>query len=138
MIPGIGKSVVTIGSGPNCDIRVGGANVAPEHAQVVHDGLGHLSFVDLGVGPSSVNGAPIAPKSQQPFDFVAQFVVGHAPVPNTHPALVAMLMQSGRLPPVPGQLVVGRDPDRVHLVILHPNVSGVHAVMTAIRQASPT
>jgi ABC transport system ATP-binding/permease protein len=130
MIPGIGKSLVTLGSGPNCDIRLGGGSVAPEHARIVHDGQGHLAFVDLGAGPSSMNGTPIAPQSQHPFDFSAQFIVGHAPVPNTHPAIVAMLMQVGRLPPVPGQLVVGRDPERVHLVIQHPNVSGVHAVLT--------
>lgn len=129
MIPGIGKNLVTIGSGPNCDIRVGGANVAPEHARVLHDGQGHLTFVDLGMGPCSVNGAPIAPQSQHPFDFSAQFVVGHAPVPNTHPALIAMLMQVGHLPSVPGQLVIGRDPTRAHLVLLHPNVSGVHATL---------
>jgi len=130
MIPGIGKSVVTIGSGPSCDIRVGGANVAPEHARIVHDGQGRLSFVDLGTGLSLVNGANLAPQSQHPFDFVAQFMVGHAPVPNTHPAIVALLMQHGRLVPVSGQLVVGRDPERVHLVIQHPNVSGVHATLS--------
>lgn len=130
MIPGIGKSLITIGSAPNCDIRVGGANVAPEHARVLHDGQGHLTFVDLGTGPSSVNGAPITPQSQHPFDFLAQFVVGHAPVPNTHPALIAMLMQAGQLPMLPGQFVVGRDPARVHLVLLHPNVSGVHATIS--------
>ncbi len=129
MIPGIGKSLVTIGSGPSCDIRVGGANVAPEHARIVHDGQGHLSFVDLGQGPSSMNGASIAPQTQHPFDFVVQFMVGHAPVPNTHPALIALLMQVGRLSPTPGQLVIGRDPERSHLVILHPNVSGVHATI---------
>lgn len=130
MISGIGKSSVTIGSGPSCDIRVGGVGVAPEHARIVHDGQGHLAFVDLGTGPSLVGGAPVAPQSQQPFDFVAQFVVGHAPVPNTHPAIVAMLMQVGRLAPTPGQMVVGRDPERVHLVIQHPNVSGVHATFS--------
>lgn len=127
MIPGIGNSSVTIGSGPHCEIRVGGAGVAPEHARIVRDAQGHLSFVDLGGGPSTMNGAPLTPHSQHPFDFSAQFVVGHAPVANTHPAIVAMLMQVGRLPPVPGQLTIGRDPERVHLVITHPNVSGVHA-----------
>jgi ABC transport system ATP-binding/permease protein len=131
MIPGIGKSLVTIGSGPNCDIRVGGAGVAPEHARVVHDGQGHLTFVDLGVGPSLMNGTPITAQSQHPFDFSAQFLVGHAPVPNTHPAIIAMLMQIGRLPKAPNQWVVGRDPERVNLVIMHPNVSGVHATIAS-------
>ncbi|MGE5788758.1 MAG: FHA domain-containing protein, partial [Myxococcales bacterium] len=129
MIPGIGSKSISIGSGPNCDIRVGGAGVAPEHARITHDGQGHLSFVDLGLGPSAMNGSPIAPQSQHPFDFSAQFIVGHAPVPNTHPAIIAMLMQVGRLPPKPGQLVIGRDPERVHLAIFHPNVSGVHATL---------
>ncbi|HEY5955504.1 MAG TPA: ATP-binding cassette domain-containing protein, partial [Polyangiaceae bacterium] len=45
------------------------------------------------------------------------------------PALVAMIMQAGKLAPTSGQLVIGRDPERTHLVILHPNVSGVHATL---------
>jgi ABC-type multidrug transport system ATPase subunit/pSer/pThr/pTyr-binding forkhead associated (FHA) protein len=109
---------------------VGGAGVAPEHARIVHDGNGHLTFVDLGGGPSSANGAAVAPNSQVPFDFATQFVVGHAPVPNTHPALVAMLLRQGQLAPTPGQVVIGRDPSRSHIVLLHPNVSGAHATVT--------
>lgn len=134
MIPGFGKTSVTIGSGPNCEIRVGGAGVAPEHARVVHDGNGHLTLVDLGVGPTLASGVALAPGSQQPFDFVTQFVVGHAPVPSTHPALLGLLLRPGQLAPTPGTVVIGRDPSRSQLVVLHPNVSGVHATFTA----SPT
>jgi len=129
MIPGFGKSTVTIGSSPDCEIRLGGAGVAPHHAQIVAEPSGQLFFVDLGAGPSQANQAPVAPKTPIPFDFVTQFVVGHAPVPNAHPAVSAMLMRKGRLPPAVGQLVLGRDPERVHLVLLHPNVSGLHATL---------
>jgi ABC transport system ATP-binding/permease protein len=130
MISGLGKPAITIGSSPNCDIRLGGASVAAEHARIIHDGTGHLFFVDLGAGPSQAGNTLLAPGSQTPFDFVTQFVVGHAPVPNAHPAISAMLMQPGRLAPTPGRLMVGRDPERVHLSVLHPNISGVHASIT--------
>lgn len=129
MLPGYGKSHVVVGSGPSCDIRLGGAGVAPEHAHIVHDGNGHLKFVDLRVGPSLANGQALSPGAEQPFDFATQFVVGHAPIPNTHPALLGLLLRQGQAAPTPGLVVFGRDPSRSHFVLLHPNVSGVHATL---------
>ena len=122
MIAGLGKQSLLIGSAPHCDIRLGGNSVSPEHARVVQDGSGKLSFVDLGAGPCSVDGAAIPSGSETPFDFRRQFLVGSTAVPNSHPAIAALLMQRGQLGPSGGQLVVGRDPQRVHLVVKHPNV----------------
>ena len=126
MVAGLGKQSLVIGSAAHCEIRLGGASVSPEHARLVHDGSGKISFVDLGAGPCSVDGAALPARSETPFDFRRQFAVASAAVPNAHPAIAALLMQRGQLGPSGGQLVVGRDPGRVHLVVRHPNVSGVH------------
>jgi ABC-type multidrug transport system ATPase subunit/pSer/pThr/pTyr-binding forkhead associated (FHA) protein len=130
MVPGFGKQRIVIGSGPSCDIRLGGAGVQPEHAAIVHEGGGKLVFVDGGAGPTAANGLQIAPGSAVPFDFRTQFHVGEAVVPNAHPALALMLMQAGELPPQKNEVVFGRDPARTNIVIHHPNVSGVHAKFT--------
>jgi ABC-type multidrug transport system ATPase subunit/pSer/pThr/pTyr-binding forkhead associated (FHA) protein len=127
MIPGFGKQTIVIGSAPHCDIRLGGPGVMPEHARIVHHGAGNLTFVDGGVGPTHANGAPLQAGAQAPFDFRTQFVVGQAAVPNAHPAIALMLMAKGEASPTPGQVVIGREPARAHLVISHPNVSGQHA-----------
>src|SRR5687768_14417967 len=127
MIPGFSKPSITIGSDPSADIRLGGPGVAPQHATIVHQGGGTLMFIDNRTGQSLVNGQPIAPGSSVPFDFRAQFVVGQMPVPNVHPALALMLMSQGSAPVVPGQLTLGRDAQKVQLVVNHPNVSGRHA-----------
>ena len=40
-----------------------------------------------------------------------------------------MLMEAGKAPITPGQLVFGRDPARVNIVVNHPNVSSLHATV---------
>ncbi len=130
MMAVLGKQSLLIGSAAHCEIRLGGASVAPEHARLTNDGTGRITFVDLGHGPCSVDGAALQPHSETLFDFRKQFAVGNAAVPNTHPAIPALLMQRGQLGPGGGQLVIGRDPQRVHLVVKHPNVSGVHVGFT--------
>jgi ABC-type multidrug transport system ATPase subunit/pSer/pThr/pTyr-binding forkhead associated (FHA) protein len=129
MIPGFGKQTITIGSAANCDIRLGGPGVAPEHARIVHQGGGTLLFVDNGVSQSFANGTPLQPGAQAPFDLRTQFVVGQAAIPNSHPAIALMLMSKGEAPVTPGQLVVGREPARANIVIAHPNVSAYHATV---------
>ncbi len=130
MIDGIGKQTITIGSDASCDVRLGGPGVAPEHARIVHQGGGKLVFVDGGTGQSLVDGNPVPPGGTAPFDFRSQFVVGQVPLPNVHPAIAMMLMSKGDAAPAQGVLFVGRDPARVHLVVAHPNVSGLHAKFT--------
>jgi ABC-type multidrug transport system ATPase subunit/pSer/pThr/pTyr-binding forkhead associated (FHA) protein len=127
MIAVIGKQSVLIGSAAHCDIRLGGASVAPEHARISHDGSGKLLFSNTGAAACTVDGAPVVPGADAPFDFRRQFVVGNVAVPNSHPAIAALLMQHGQLARSGDALLLGRDPARVHLVIRHPNVSGLHA-----------
>ena len=127
MIPGFGKATIVIGSAPHCDIRLGAPGVAPEHARIEHRGGGSLVFVDNGAGPSFAGGAPLAPGASAPFDFHTEFAVGQAPVPKAHPAITLMLLERGKAPFTPGQLVFGRDPARTNIAIHHPNVSSHHA-----------
>src|ERR1041384_467353 len=130
MIPGFSKSTLLIGSAPHCDIRLGGPGVAPEHARLVHSGGGHVTFTDAGAGPTTVNGQPLPPGGSAPFDFRTHFAVGQSPVPLAHPALALMLMEAGKAKLNPGQLIFGRDPARVNVVIYHPNVSSLHATFS--------
>ncbi|MEZ4225582.1 MAG: FHA domain-containing protein [Polyangiaceae bacterium] len=130
MIPGFGKQTITIGSGEGCDIRVGGPGVGAEHARIVNHGGGQLMFVNGNAGPTLANGQPVAPGASVPFDFRTQFVVGQAPVPLAHPAIVKMMMARGSLAPTAGQITFGREPEKAHIVLAHPNVSGCHATVT--------
>ncbi|RYZ02781.1 MAG: FHA domain-containing protein [Myxococcales bacterium] len=127
MIAGFSKSTLLIGSAPHCDVRLGGPGVAPEHARLTHSGGGHVTFTDLGAGPSAVNGQPLPSGGSAPFDFRTHFTVGQSPVPLAHPALALMLMEQGKAKLNPGQLIFGRDPARVNVVVNHPNVSSLHA-----------
>ena len=128
MIPGFGKEQITIGSAPDNDVVLAGPGVAPHHARIVRQG-GQLVFVDLGAGPTTANGAPVAPKQPVPFDFRTVFAVGGVPVPLSHPAICTMLMSPGQLQAPRGQVVVGRDAARASLVIAHAAVSGQHATV---------
>src|SRR5690349_8766847 len=121
MIPGFSKQTITIGSGPSADIRLSGPGVAAEHAHIVHEGGGKLVFVDLGAGPSTVSGRPLPARGTHPFDFRTEFAVGGTPVPLSHRAITLMLLERGQASTVAGELVVGRDPTRVNLVVHHPN-----------------
>ena len=108
MLPGFGKQTITIGSAPHCDIHLPDPGVAPIHARIVNQG-GQLVFVDEGTGQTFANWQPIAPGSIHPFDFRTPFMVGQAQVPNTHPAIVLMLMQHGRLASAAERIVIGAD-----------------------------
>jgi ABC transport system ATP-binding/permease protein len=131
MIPGFGKQSIVIGSAPTADLRLMGPGVAPEHARIVHEGGGKLVFVDGSAGPTTANGHTVAPGSSAPFDFRTQFIVGGTPVPLVHRAITLMLLDRGQGVSPPGQITVGRDPQRSSLVVHHPNVSGHHATLSA-------
>ena len=123
-----GKEFVAIGSAPDNDVVIAAPTVAPHHARIVRQGP-LLFFVDLGAGPSSANGAPVAPQQPLPFDFRTVFAVGGLPLPLAHASICTMLMSPGQLRPPPGHVVVGRDATRASLVITHGAVSGQHATV---------
>jgi len=127
MVPAFGKTEVTVGSAPDNDVVLP-PPVAPHHARVIRQN-GQLFLVDLGVGPTTANGAPIAPQQPVAFDFRTVFALAGVPVPLAHVGLCTMLMAPGQLQPPRGQIVVGRDAARASLVISHGAVSGQHATV---------
>src|SRR5450755_1298204 len=127
MVPAFGKTEVAIGSAPDNDIVLP-LPVAPHHARIVRQN-GQLFLVDLGAGPTTANGAPVAPQQSVAFDFRTTFALGGVPVPLAHVGLCTMLMAPGQLQPPRGQIIVGRDAARASLVISHGAVSGQHATI---------
>src|SRR6185312_16130459 len=131
MTVALGRELASIGSAPDNDIVLPSnpaSPVAPHHARIVRQG-GALFFVDLGAGPSTANGAPVAPQQPVPFDFRTVFAVAGTPIPLAHSALSAMLMSPGQLQAPRGHVVVGRDAARATLVIAHAAMSGQHATL---------
>ena len=132
MIPGFAKQSITIGSGPNNEIRLGGPGVSAVHARVERRAGGALVFVNSGGGSSRAGAKALAAGEEHPFDFRVSFTLGEAtPLPLTHPAFTLMLLSRGQAAPQGGVLRIGRDPGQNDLVVQHPNVSGQHARLTA-------
>jgi ABC transport system ATP-binding/permease protein len=129
MLPGFGKTSITIGSAPDCDIQLPRPGVAAVHARIVHQGGGTLQFVDGGQGPSTAGGQPLAPGASVAFDFRTPFTVAGVAVPLVHPAITQMLLSPGQLAQDLQKLSFGRDAARCHIVVAHPNVSGLHATL---------
>jgi ABC transport system ATP-binding/permease protein len=123
-----GKDQVSIGSAADNDVVLAAPGVAPHHARIVKQN-GQLFFVDLGAGPSTANGAPVAPQQPVPFDFRTVFAVGGVPVPLAHGALSTMIMSPGQLQAQRGHVVIGRDAARASIVLAHGAVSGQHATV---------
>ncbi len=128
MIPGFGKSEITLGSAPDNDVVLQAPGVASRHARIVKQG-GALVFVDGGVGPSFANGAPIAPNQPVPFDFRTQFAVAGTPVPLSHRAIALMMMSPGQVTVPRGHFVIGREAQAASLVVGNPAVSANHATI---------
>jgi ABC-type multidrug transport system ATPase subunit/pSer/pThr/pTyr-binding forkhead associated (FHA) protein len=127
--PAFGKDQASIGSAPDNDIVLAAPGVAPHHARIVRQ-AGQIYFVDLGVGPSTANGAPVPPQQLVPFDFRTVFALGGVPLPLAHVALCTMIMSAGQLQGAPrGHVVVGRDAARATLVLGNGAVSGQHATV---------
>lgn len=129
MVPGFGKQSITIGSAATCDIVLVGDGVLPEHARIVHQGGGGLTFVNAG-GLTTAAGRALGVGEQVPFDLRTAFTIGRTvQLPLNHPSLSLMLMAPGTQPAPPGHLVIGRDPARASLVIQHPSVSSLHCTV---------
>lgn len=125
----LSRQTVVIGSSDACDICLTGPGVAPVHAEVIHRGAGELILVPGASGRTSIEGRTLAPGAGVPFDFRREFVFGDVPLSATHPDLCLMVMSRGNKPQEPGLLTVGRDPERCHLVLSSPGVSGCHATL---------
>lgn len=123
----LSRQTVRIGSSSACEVCIRGPDVPPVAAEVIHQGGGRLFFLPMEGGNCTVEGQPLEPGSGVPFDFQSQFSVAAVPIPITHPDLCLMVMSLGQLVTRGPELVVGRDPERCHLVMSSPGVSGKHA-----------
>lgn len=126
----LGRQTIRLGSHPDCELRLDERGVAPFHAEIVHSGQGRLLFIPGNAGPCYQNGQRLQAAVPVPFDFQSRFFLDQTEVPLTHEAICLMVMRRGLLPPDPHQLVIGRDPDRAHLVLTSPGVSAKHATLT--------
>ncbi len=122
----LSRQTIRIGSSDACEICLQGPGVAPVHAEIIHQGSGKLVFLPGAAGASTLEGRLLAPGMALPFDFRNIFFVGEVSVPVTHFDLCAMVMSRGLKEPQKNELVVGRDPERCHLVMSSPGVSGRH------------
>ena len=126
----LGRQTIRIGSSSACDICLHGAGVAPIHAEVIHQGGGHLVFVAGSAGASFRGGRELTPGEMVPFDFRTPFHLGEIPLPTAHFELCLMVMSRGHLPAQDTTLQIGRDPERCHVVMNSPGVSGAHATLS--------
>jgi len=125
----LSRQTIRVGSSTACEIHVEGPGVAPVHAEVIHQGGGKVTLVPSAAGDTFIKGQKLAPGQATPFDFRTPFHLGEVPLPLTHPDLCLMFMSRGFLPIQGKELVVGRDPERCHLVLSSPGVSGAHATL---------
>src|SRR5688572_1310137 len=130
MIPGFGKQSISIGSGPSCDVRLGGPGVLPLHARIERRGAGALVLVNAGSGATRAEAKTLGSGEEHAFDFRTPFTLGEAtPVPVSHPAITLMLLGRGQAQPHPGGIRIGRDPAQNDIVVQHPNVSAQHCTV---------
>lgn len=134
----LGRQTIRIGSSSACDICLEGPGVAPIHAEVIHQGAGRLSFIPGASGKSFRAGRELDPGQIAPFDFRTPFHVGEVPLPAAHFELCLMVMTRGHLPVRDDELKIGRDPERSHLVLNSPGVSGAHATLALGTKTSVT
>src|SRR5690606_4273196 len=126
-----GKQSITIGSGPDNDIRLGGPGVSARHARIERKSGGGLALVNLEGSRTRVDAQVLAGGEEHAFDFRTPITLGEATtLPLTHPAITTLFLEKGKLAAHKGPLLLGRDPSQNDLVVLHPNVSGQHASLS--------
>jgi ABC-type multidrug transport system ATPase subunit/pSer/pThr/pTyr-binding forkhead associated (FHA) protein len=126
-----GKQSINIGSGPTCDIRLGGPGVNALHARIERKETGGLVLINLEGSTSRVESRPLGPGEEHGFDFRTPFTLGEAtPLPLAHPAITGLLLSRGQLSAHSGPLRFGRDPVQNDVVVQHSNVSGQHATLS--------
>lgn len=125
----IGRQTISVGSSDACDIQLTGPNIPAVAAEIIHQGDGRLSFLPKAGAQWRAGETLLRTGVVVPFEFSVAYHVGDAVVPNAHPHLCLMLMSPGFMKPTGAQLIVGRDPQRCHLVLTSPGVSGRHATL---------
>ena len=75
MLPEFGKKTLTIGSAPDCDIRLSGASVQPLHARIINES--DTLWFENGNGESTCNGQPLAAGARVEVDFKNDVQAAH-------------------------------------------------------------
>ncbi len=120
------RTVLNLGSAPQCELPVTGRGVAPRHAQLAwRDGLW---LQDLGQGRTTVDGRVLAAnEAVQLPGFHCVVLLGEAQVSLTSPEISKLFLDRSSVPAERAGVVnVGRDPSRAQIVVAHPTVSGMH------------
>jgi ABC-type multidrug transport system ATPase subunit/pSer/pThr/pTyr-binding forkhead associated (FHA) protein len=129
MIPGFGKQSISIGSGPGCDIRLGGPGVLALHARIERRERGVLMLINSDSGLTRAGDRALGAGEEHVFDFRTAFSLGEATsIPLTHPAITLMLLSKGDRQPG-DEIRIGRDPTQNDIAVQHPNVSAQHAIL---------
>src|SRR5688572_23504926 len=125
----LGRQTVRIGASTECELVLEGPGMPDVAATVVHHGHGRLSFVPEHSGTCSMDGQPLQAGVAIPLAFQSRLLVGSTPIPLLDPRICSMVMARGHLRLAPGELIIGRDPGKCHLVLNSPGVSGQHATL---------
>lgn len=125
----IGRQSIVVGSSDACDVQLSGDDVPAVAAEIIHQGGGRLSFLPKTGAAWRAGETVLRAGVVVPFEFSVAYRLGDSVVPNAHPHLCLMLMSLGFARPTGQELVVGRDPQRCHLVLTSPGVSGRHATI---------
>lgn len=126
----LGRQTLRIGSSDACEVVLEGPGVSAIHGEIVHRGGGRLSYIPGNTGESTLDGRRLKPGVEVPFDFRSPFSLGKIALPLTHPDLCLMVMGRGEKPFSENELTVGRDPERCHITMNSPGVSGLHATLS--------
>ncbi|MCH2109952.1 MAG: ATP-binding cassette domain-containing protein [Polyangiaceae bacterium] len=126
----LGRQTISIGRDQACDIIVPGDRTHEDpqivDGDIIHEGGGSLILLPLGEGRIFLDGRALAAQEPLQFDFRPGITIRGHRLNVAHPAISSMLMSRGHLPFDGRELLLGRDPERVHLVLASPGVSGLH------------
>lgn len=128
LLRSFGRQTIRIGSSDACEIHLSSSQVPALAAEVVHHGGGRLSILPGRSSSCKAGGRLLQADEAVPFDFDVRYEINGVLLPNAHPALCLMMMGRGHLSPGNHELIVGRNPERCHLVMNSPGVSGLHAI----------
>lgn len=124
----LGRQTIRIGSADDAEVHVPGA--AALAATLVHLGEGELRLLVEAEDTVTQDGRPLALGSSHVFDFKTRFEISGSELELGHHAVCAMVMARGYLPTSETEIVIGRDPERCHLVLPSRGVSAWHGTLS--------
>lgn len=124
----LGRQTIRIGSAEEAEVQVPGT--APLAATLVHLGEGQLRLLVEAEDVVTQDGRPLEFGSSHVFDFKTRFELTGSELDLGHAAICAMVLSRGYLPAAEHEVVIGRDPERCHLVLPSRGVSARHGTLS--------